>query len=57
MEWSKTMVCKFHNYDGLCDLWCEDMFEHIARSCDEVGHCVVDDDEDPSFMCEDFEVR
>ena len=49
------MVCKFHNYDGLCDLWGEDMFEHIEASCDEVGHCVVDDDEDPGIMCEDFE--
>ena len=51
------LTCKFHNYDGLCDLWGEDMFEHIEASCDEVGHCVVDDDEDPGFMCEDYEVR
>ena len=52
------MTCRFHNYKGLCDLWDKElMFEHIATSCDDVGHCVIDDDEDPGFMCEDYEMR
>jgi hypothetical protein len=51
------MTCKFHNFDGICDLWGDDMYEHIAISCDEHGHCNVDEDEDPTFFCEDFEER
>ena len=53
-------MCRYCNYgDGKCDFWSNDpeeiMFEHIATSCDENGVCMVDDDPDPSFSCEDYE--
>lgn len=49
-------MCQFMNFDGKCELWDdEDMqFDHIVNSCDEEGYCVVDDDEDPSLICEDY---
>ena len=51
------MTCKYNNWDGECELWLDDgmMFEHIINSCDAFGHCLVDEDEDPSESCEDYE--
>ena len=53
------MTCKFCNSEGICDLWTDDpndiQFEHIEKSCNEFGHCLVEEDEDPSISCEDYE--
>ena len=51
------MGCKFCGWDGKCDHWDPDgdSFEHIANSCDDEGHCLVEEDEDPSMSCEDYE--
>lgn len=53
------MSCMYSNFDGQCELWDDDdiQVEHIVMSCDEEGHCVVEDDDDPSIMCEDYEER
>ena len=50
-------MCKHMDYNGKCTLWdAEDiMFEHVMEACDENGYCLVDDDEDPSMLCEDYE--
>ena len=50
------MGCKFNNWEGMCEHWDGvDSFEHIANSCDDEGHCLVDEDEYPSMSCEDYE--
>ena len=51
------MGCKFCGRDGKCNNWDIGgiVFEHIANSCDDEGHCLVEDDEDPSMSCEDYE--
>lgn len=53
------MSCKYNRLDtGKCDLWDEEtgpMFEHIENLCDEEGHCIVNEDEDPTMSCEDYE--
>jgi hypothetical protein len=47
------------DYNGKCTLWDADedeiIFEHIIYACDEEGYCLVDDDEDPALLCEDYE--
>lgn len=50
------MGCRFCDFDGKCDNWDpEFMFEHIVTSCDNKGHCMVEDDPDPLFSCEDYQ--
>lgn len=49
------MGCRFCDWDGKCELWDEDAFEHIVRSCGPDGTCVVCDDPDPSQSCEDYQ--
>ena len=49
------MGCKYCNYHGMCGMWDEDADEHIIKSCDDKGHCLVEEDEDPSISCEDYE--
>lgn len=51
------MPCKFCDWDGICELWDKngDMFEYISYSCDNRGCCLVEEDEDPSMSCEDYE--
>lgn len=49
------MSCRFCSHNGKCTLWDEDAFDHIIQSCDKEGHCIVDEDEDPRFFCEDYE--
>ena len=53
------MACRYCGWDGKCDSWDDTdvLFEHIANSCDSTGHCLVEDDEDPSMSCEDYEER
>lgn len=50
-------MCKFCNFDGTCQLWDDTdiMFDHIANSCDNNGHCLIIDDEYPLDSCEDYE--
>ena len=49
------MICKYSDFDGKCQLWeFGEMFEHIAKSCDDTGVCLVEDDSDPSMSCEDY---
>ena len=33
------------------------MFKHIEKSCDAEGYCLVEDDDNPSESCEDYEER
>ena len=55
----KKMACKFSIWSGKCDLWNDNgvVFEHIVNSCNSEGCCFVEDDEDPSMSCEDYEER
>ncbi len=52
-------MCRHMDYNGKCTLWDGDedeiMFEHIVNACDEEGYCLVDEDEDPTMICEDYE--
>jgi len=56
---SLKRTCRYCGWDGKCDYWNDTdvMFEHIANSCDNNGQCLVEDDEDPSISCEDYEER
>lgn len=51
------MTCKFCGWESVCDHWdaTGDMLEHIARACDDNGHCLVEEDEDSLVSCEDYE--
>ena len=47
------MSCKFQNWDdGKCQLF-DSEIENPGR--DENGICICSDDEDPSYMCEDYQ--
>ncbi len=47
------MSCKFSNFQGICDLFGDD----IERPTDKDGACLCEDDENPEEQCEDYEER
>jgi hypothetical protein len=46
------MGCIYNQWEGKCQMWDEDI---ESPGCDEEGHCICCDDEDPSYLCESYE--
>lgn len=46
------MACRFCDFQGYCTLWNEEV---EMNGCSEEGYCICEDDEDPSFTCEEYE--
>lgn len=45
------MGCMFNNYKGICDLYDGNI---EMNGVDENGHCICDEDPDPTILCEDY---
>lgn len=48
------MSCKFSDQDGKCQLF-DGSIE--MNGVDENGICICEDDEDPTYVCEDYQER
>ena len=48
------MSCKYSNNNGICQFF-GDGIERFG--CQNDGVCICEDDEDPSYLCEDYEER
>ena len=45
------MGCQYSDSDGICSLY-DPEIENIA--CDDKGHCICEDDPNPSYLCEEY---
>lgn len=50
----EEMSCKFQDFNGKCQLF-DGLIE--IPGVDEEGNCICSDDEDPSYLCEEYEER
>jgi len=46
------MSCTYSDFNGKCELWNKNI---VSSGTDKKGCCVVENDEDPSATCEDYE--
>ena len=49
------MSCIYCDFDGICQICDQDSLVDNCGCIDEHGYCLVQDDEDPSLTCENYE--
>lgn len=49
------MSCVYCDFDGICQICDPDSFIDYGGCIDEHGCCLLQDDEDPSLTCENYE--